>query len=130
MMESKEVNKQLSNQVNKEKEYIMKTILRIIVILLVATLVAGGFYLGVNNTSTTASASGQFPTMTSADGQTQQLPSRPEGGPGGEEGGDSLGGLLGIFVTLAKLTGITLVVLLVEKGLSLLSKGTPKPVTG
>jgi len=103
----------------------MKTILRMIIILLVAALVAGGFYLAVNNTSSISGSSdqgGQPPAMTGADGQTMQPPSRPEGGPGGDrEGGASLGGLSQILVTLAKLSGITIIALLVEKGVGLLA---------
>jgi hypothetical protein len=44
------------------------------------------------------------------------MPARPEGGPGGA----SIGGFFGIFGTLAKLAGITAVVLLIEKGIGLL----------
>ncbi len=105
----------------------MKTILRIIVILLVAALVAGGFALAVGNTSSATTGfnaeGGQPPAMTTgANGQsTQQMPSRPEGGFGDREGGASLGGLLGIFGTLAKLAGITVIVLLIEKGIGLLT---------
>jgi hypothetical protein len=105
----------------------MKTILNILIILFVAAVIARGFTLIVNNTASTSGPGGeggQPPAMTSADGQTMQPPSHSEVSPGGEDnGGASLGmGLLKILVTLAKLTGITLVVLFVEKAISLLSK--------
>jgi hypothetical protein len=101
----------------------MKTILNIVIILFVAAVVAGGFSLIVNNTSSASSSGGegrQPPAMTTTDGQTtDQRPERPEGG--GE--GASIGqGLLQVLVTLAKLTGITVIVLLIEKGINLLSK--------
>jgi hypothetical protein len=99
----------------------MKTILNIVIILFVAAVVAGGFSLIVNNTSSASGPGGeggQPPAMTATDGQTAgQRPERP----GGE--GASIGqGLLQVLVTLAKLTGITVIVLLVEKGINLLSK--------
>jgi len=93
----------------------MKTIFRIAIVLLVAGIVAGGFYLLANNTNI---ASGrdlddrQPPAMTSTDGQTFQ----PR-----EFHDESLShGLAGVAGTLVKLTVITFVVLLVQKGFSLL----------
>ena len=101
----------------------MKTIFRIAIVLLAAVIVAGGFYLLANNTNI---ASGrdlddrQPPAMTSEDGQTFQPRERPEGG---DEHGASLShGLAGVAGTLVKLTIITLVVLLAQKGFSLLGK--------
>jgi hypothetical protein len=110
----------------------MKTILNIIVILLVAAIIAGGFYLVVNNTSIASGPGGegsQPPAMTGADRQTMdQLPTHSEGSDGGSA---SFGrGLLEILVTLAKLTGITSVVLLVENGFSQIKKRAPKPAQG
>jgi hypothetical protein len=107
-----------------KKETTMKTILNIIMILLVAAVIAGGLSIIVNNTSIASGPDGiggQPLAMTSANGQTTaQLPERLEGG---EEGGASAGrGLLEVLVTLTKLIGITIVVLLLEKGVSLLSK--------
>lgn len=99
----------------------MKTILKITVILIVAAIVAGGFYLLANNTSL---ASGpdtdgrQPPAMTSTDGQTFQPMERP--GEGGEHGASLSRGLAGVGGTLAKLTIITIVVLLLQKGFKLL----------
>lgn len=93
----------------------MKIILRIIVILLVAAIVAGGFYLAVNNTSLTSGSDmegGQPPAMISVDGQNFQPMERPDGD---REGGASLAGLSGMLVTIAKIAGITIVVLLLQK---------------
>jgi hypothetical protein len=83
----------------------MKTIFRIILILLVATMVAGAFSLAVNNSSSTAA--------TSANGQSIQAVERPEGGD--RDGGSITGGLAGVLGTLAKLTGISIFVLLIQK---------------
>jgi uncharacterized protein YidB (DUF937 family) len=88
----------------------MKTILRIITILLVAAVVAGAFSLAVNNSSSTST--------TSTNGQSFQLTDRPAGG---ERDGTSItGGLGGVLGTLAKLTGISILVLLLQRGFSLL----------
>jgi len=106
----------------------MKTILRIIVILLVAAIVSGGFYFVANNTSLASGSDmerGQPPAMTSTDGQTFQ---RPEGGDDHDSASLS-GGLIGVAGTLAKLTGITIIIMLIEKGLSLVNKRKLKPIT-
>ncbi len=100
----------------------MKTILRIIVILLVAGIVAGGLSLAVNNSSVASDTNfegGQPPVMTSADGQTITQPmERPEGGD--EHGASLAGGLGGVLATIAKIMGITIVILLIQKVISLL----------
>jgi len=106
----------------------MKTILKIIAILLVASVIAGGFSLAVNNISSTSgpTGGGQPPAMTSADGQSTQPMARPEGGD--NEGGASIAdGLSGILFTLIKLTGITAIVLLIEKVYGMLSSRKLSP---
>ena len=93
----------------------MKTILHLIVILLVAVIVAGSVYALVENTtlvSSTESEHGALPIMTNADGSTTQMMERPEGG--GEHEASFTHGLSEVLVTLAKLTGITIVVLLIQ----------------
>ena len=96
----------------------MKIVLRIIIILLVASAVAGVFSLAVNNSSTSASG-GQPLAMTSNNAQsTTQSITRPEGGD--REGGSITRGLPEVLGTLGKLTGITLIVLLLQKAFSLL----------
>jgi len=102
------------------KGIIMKTILRIIMILLVAAIVAGAFSLAVNNGSTTAASNdaGQSPTTTSTNGQTFQPITRPEGGD--RDGGSIAGGLGGVLGTLAKITGITILVLAIQKAIRLI----------
>lgn len=89
----------------------MKTILKIITILLVASVVAGGFVLAVNKTlSTSSSTTGnQPPTVNNANGQS--VP-RPEGFDRNEA--STSRGLSGIFFMLIELTGITAIVLLLE----------------
>jgi len=94
----------------------MKTILRILTILLIGAFVSGGIYLTVQNTtlaSDTSSAPSfdQIPAPPSGD--LSELPTRPEGG---DHNAASLShGLSEVGVSLAKLTGITLIVLLIQK---------------
>ena len=104
----------------------MKTILRIVIILLVAGIVAGGLSLAVNNSSIASDSNfegGQPPVMTSADGQTLQPMERPDGD---REGGASLaGGLSGVLATLAKIAGITVIVTLIQKASDTLKRRKP-----
>ena len=95
----------------------MKTILRLIIILLVAAVVAGAFSLAVNNSSTTSSSTDgeQPPAMTSSNQSIIQM-ARPEGGD--HESGSITQGLAGVADTLMKLTGISILVLLLQKGFS------------
>lgn len=98
----------------------MKTILKIIIILLVGAVIAGVFSFAVNNSSTASSSNdgGQPPAMISSDGQ--ELMARSEGGD--QDSGSITQGLSGVIGTLAKLTGISILVLLLQKGSSLLEK--------
>jgi len=93
----------------------MKTILRIILILLVASVVVGAFSLAVNNNSyaTGSNELGQQPAMTGSNGQTTV---RPEGGD--HDSGSISGGFAGVLGTLLKITGITILVLMLQKGWS------------
>ncbi len=103
----------------------MKTILKIIVLLFIAALVAGGFYMVVENTSSTAATDGRsFPPMDNSDGTR---PERPEGmlergGHDNEHGASFLGGLAGVIGALIKLTIVIAIALVVEKGINLLGK--------
>jgi hypothetical protein len=92
----------------------MKIILRIIMVLLVASGVAGGFSLAVNNSSTASLSNdgGQLPAI-SSNSQSSQPMTRPEGSH--LESGSITGGLSGVFVTLGKLTGIAILVVLIQK---------------
>ena len=96
----------------------MKTIFRIIIILVAAALVAGAFNLAVGSNSGTA---GQAPAFGNDSGH--RLPDR-DGGEGGEHGASFDGGLLGILGSLAKISAITALILLVQKGIA---KLTSKP---
>ncbi len=98
----------------------MKTILKIIVILLIASVVAGAFSFAVNHTSITSGPGegGQPPAMPNSNGQSFQPMGRPDGGD--RQGGSIAGGLGGVLATLAKLTGITFLVVLVQKAFRLL----------
>ena len=95
----------------------MKTILRIIIILLIAALVAGAFSLAVNNSSTASSSNNgeQPPAMASSNQSTTQT-ARPEGGD--HDSGSITQGLAGVAGTLMKLTGISILILVLQKGFS------------
>src|SRR6266498_2273490 len=103
----------------------MKTILRIIVILLVAAVVAGTFSLAVNNNSTTSGSgdAAQPPAITSNSQSAIQAIGRPEGG--NNDNGSFTGGFAGVVGTLAKLTAITILVLVHQKGFSQLGNRRP-----
>lgn len=105
----------------------MKTILRIFDILLAAVLVALAFSLSVNSfSSTSASEGGQPPAMTSNDSQSTTQPmTRPEGGDHDSE--SITRGLSEMLGTIAKLTGITILVLLAQKAFSLLGNRRVHP---
>jgi len=103
----------------------MKTMMNIVIILLVAAIVAAGFYLLANNTAGIDSAEegGGRPAMTSPDGTR---PERPEGmaGRDGNEHSASIGqGLAGVGGSLLKLSVIVGIVLLIQKGIALVSSG-------
>ena len=101
----------------------MKTILRILVILMIAVAVSGGVYALVENTSLVSGGEaegGQPPQMTGTDGTSSQPMERHEGG--GEHGASFTRGLSEVLVTLGKLTAITAVIVLLQKGLDLLRK--------
>jgi hypothetical protein len=99
----------------------MKTILRIIMILLVAAVVAGAFSLAVNNSSTASSSStGEQPPAMASNNQSTTQMARPEGG--NHESGSITQGLAEVTTTLMKLTGISILVLLLQKGFSQLGK--------
>jgi hypothetical protein len=93
----------------------MKTILRIIVILLAMAVVAGAFSLAVNNTTTASGPTegGQLPAINGNNQPDAQRMASPEGG--GRDSVSLARGLSGVFVTFGKLTGITIMVLLVQK---------------
>lgn len=100
----------------------MKTILKMIVILFVAALVAGGFYLVVENASSPTPEERPFSAM-----PDEFRPEPFEGIPGRGEHHDEhsaslAGGMVGILETLLKLTIIIALVLVVEKGISLFGK--------
>jgi len=99
----------------------MKTIMKIVIILLVAADVAGAFSLTVNNSSTASSLKdgGQPPAMTSSTQSTTHI-ARPEGDD--HESGSIAQGLAGVTSTLMKLTGISILVVLLQKGCSQLGK--------
>jgi hypothetical protein len=96
----------------------MKTISRIIMIVLVAAVVAGAFSLAVNNGSIASgsNASEQPPVVTSNGQSTNRPIARFEGGDRDE--GSITRGFAGVVGTLAKLAGITIIVLLLQKGFS------------
>lgn len=110
----------------------MKTILRILLILLIGALVSGALYLVVENTSFASSVDGAS--------RLGQMPAQPTGElarlqtPTGGADHDVISpsrGLSEVGASLAKLTGITLLVLLVQKAFAQMKKRrVVKPVMG
>ena len=102
----------------------MRNILYIIVILLVAVAISAGTYALVENSNSSATTN-----MTSADGE---MPTRLEGGnrEGGEHGASFGGGMMGLLTILAKVAGITAVVILLEKAFTLFQKPQTSQLTG
>lgn len=104
----------------------MKTILRTITILFFASLVSVILYFSINGTTTTSANFSQQHAVRDgasapADGQFQ---GRPDGGDRDEGAGGAMG-MMDVLITLAKLTGITALVLVLQKGFSLLQKRIP-----
>ena len=101
----------------------MPTFLRILAILCVAALVCAGISLVVNHTTLMADAGGYDgapPSLSSATGHLAgQFPSRAKGGD--DHGASLAAGLPGVLTSLAKVSGITLLIVLAQKGLGLLS---------
>jgi len=95
----------------------MKTILRILTILLIGVFVSGGIYLIVQNTAL-ASDTGSAPSFDQipdiSGGDLSQLPARPDGDSDHDSASLSRG-FSEVSVSLAKLTGITLLVLFIQK---------------
>ena len=89
----------------------MKTILKIITILIAASTIAGGFILAVNKSLGTSSSitGNQFST-------NGQITDQPMGHPEGFDRSEASTsrGLAGMFATFIELTGITAIVLLIE----------------
>ena len=96
----------------------MKTISRIIMILLVAAVVAGAFTLAVKDSSSASSTNQGSNPSDITNGQSFQPVERPGGSD--RDGGSLTSGLAGVLGTAVKLTGIAIVVLLLQKGFSLL----------
>jgi hypothetical protein len=107
----------------------MKNILYILIILLVATAISTGTYALVENSSSSATMEdGTPPNMNSADGE---MPARPEGGhQGGEHGASFAGGTMGVLTILAKIAGITAIVILFEKAFAYFQKPQVSQMTG
>ena len=107
----------------------MKIILRILVILLVGVLISGALYLTIENTSLLASDASGFPEgvtelskhpeMSASD--MGELPERSEGSDDHHAASLSRG-LSEISVSLAKISGITLLVLLIQNLFARLNK--------
>jgi len=106
---------------------ILKTIGKIIIILVVAAFVAGGLYLVVQNGSTnsaTAFNNQQFQTS----GSTSQPQFRPEGGDfdGGHAGNFNLAqGLAGMIGSLMKIVILVTLVLFVQNLIANMKRRSP-----
>lgn len=92
----------------------MKTVLRILLILVVASLVAGAIYLAVGSTTPA--------NMTGSGAGGPEI----GGDEGGRDGGPLAGSIAGIIGTLAKLTGITLTVVLLQSLIRRLRTRAPR----
>lgn len=106
----------------------MKTILRILVILLVAVTVSSGVYALVENTSLVSSNEaerGAPPQMTGTDAQS--MPARPE--VGDEHSASFTRGIGEVGGTLVKLSVVTVVILLIQKAFELLRKPNLKSIS-
>ena len=107
----------------------MNIILRILIILLVGTSVAGALYLTFENTSPLSDAGGfseGSPEFEERPEMPDDMGERPEGDH--DHNASSLSrGLAEIGVSLAKLTGITLVVLLIQSTFTWLKRRLPIP---
>jgi hypothetical protein len=105
-----------------------KTIGRILIILLVTALVAGGLYALVQSSGVNSSA--VTPDLRFENQPTQRQPPlegfRERGGDQGGEGEFSLGrGLGGTLVTLLKICAVAFIVILVQKVLAKPSRQAP-----
>ena len=107
----------------------MNIILRILIILLVGTIVAAALYLTVENTSLFSNVGG-FPNGAPEFGERPEMPDdmgeRPEGDHDHHAASLSRG-LAEIGVSLAKLTGITLVVILIQSAFTWIKRRLPGP---
>jgi len=101
----------------------MKTFAQILMILLVAAVLAGALTMLVNNTSivSTLSPGAQPPAIQSADGQAIQ-PMTPPAGEDYHHSASLTRGFTEVLITLAKLTGIGALVLIVQKSFNLLTR--------
>ncbi|HLO29750.1 MAG TPA: hypothetical protein VK249_11475 [Anaerolineales bacterium] len=100
----------------------MKTILRIIDILLVASIVAGAFSLAMSRSliASDSNEGGQTSFTSSTDQSITQPMVRPEGGD--RTDGSITRGFAGVLGTLAKLAGIIALVLLIQRGFRQIAK--------
>ena len=108
--------------VTKKYQDKMKTIFRIIIILLAAVLVSGAFYLG-NGSANTAQTAGTSVCSSFKPGGRPGVPPNGSddnfsGGDREGEGGASIGGgILGMLGSLLKISVITALFLLIQKGI-------------
>ena len=103
----------------------MKIIPRIFILLFVIFFVAGTAYVIVEETSLISNEEigrEQPPAFTDSGEQPMQQPEQPMGRPEGDfrEINPGTRGLSNMLIMVAKLAGITIVVLLVQKGINLL----------
>jgi len=120
----------------------MKIIVRILVILLLASAVSGILTLIVNNSSAGSApgmdGEGQPPALNAENGQNIPSGERPQGGSGGNQGNPEFGtgrpqgekggeggllsrGLIEVGISVVKLAVIIIVVLLIRKSFSLIT---------
>lgn len=106
----------------------MKTILKILVILLMAGIIAGGLYALVENSSLVSDGEfGSSEPSVRMDDDESALPAMER--PGEEQSASWLRGLPELFMTLVKLAIITVLALFVQKGLRLIAHRRLNPFT-
>jgi hypothetical protein len=102
----------------------MKTILRILIILIVAAILDGGFYWLGNNFALVSSTQNTETSIMPDQGEQQtngEIPVRSESGTDIHKPSINQG-LMDVFATLLKISAVTLFLLLIEKGIDLLTK--------
>ncbi len=105
----------------------MKILLRITILLLLATVIAGAFSLSVRDTSGSAGNGGISAGLSEGNNQAGGLRQNQPADGGGHENVSVSMGLAEMLTTLVKLSSVTAIILLAQKGLSLLlNKCSPK----
>lgn len=99
----------------------MKNIFYILVILLVTVTISAGTYALVENNSASVETTNASCEMSARQGGQHE---------GGEHGASFAGGMMGVLSLLAKVAGITAIVVLLEKAFTLFQKPRAAQIIG